>query len=617
MPGAPFSSLRTVLRLNQGSLRWRISWLLALMAIVIVTAFGSFAYRTARVTTLTATHTRLRSAVAQINTIAELGVVNQLDTLRSVAKDPAVVSALRSPAGPLGEAALVPLHRLQGSGANASLVELDGLDGRVLYRSDASLAQASNRPAMSFPVEGAIGPIYDGAGTQMFDVGVGITDGDTRLGTLQVTRRLGRGANRRIIAGLLGDQAALLIGNQGGPMWGETGSQRYPAGAGPVSYERDGQTWVSVSASVRGTPWLYAVEVPEYAAIAPARALLTPFLVTGFVLALAAALVGLLIGRRITSPLADLTKAAEAMARGDRTVTLAPARRNDEIGRLSHAFGTMASSVHAVQDRLESEADASAGELRRAVGRLRQLDDELRRNERFATLGRLSGSVGHELRNPLGVMSTVVFLLDALPDASPKLKDYSALLREQIRLSERIISDVLDRARANAPVYTPVNLARLLEDLLIRAELPSTITVEMHVAPALPPMLLDRDRVGQVIWNLVTNAVQAMQGAGTLTIRASIAGGRLRIEVSDSGPGISASDAERVFEPLFTTKNDGVGLGLSISQAFARSNGGDLFVKTGHVGGACFVFELPIRPAADVAAAGSVSASPARTASAQ
>nr|MBP8274242.1 HAMP domain-containing protein [Acidobacteriota bacterium] len=591
MPRSGLASLRAALTLDHRSLSWRISWLLALMAILIVTTFGLFAYRTARATTLTATHARLRSALSQINTIAELGVVNQLDNLRGAARDPRVVDALRHPAGRITADPSTPLAKLRGP---ASSVELLDAAGTVVYTSDPDFTAATRHPSLAFSPDGAIGPIFDQGDVQMFDAGVTVQAEGATIGTVRVTRRLGRGANRRIIAGLLGEDGTLLIGNQDRTVWGDAGAATYPSLASPISYARDGRTWVSVSAEVRGTPWLYAVELPERVAIAPARALLTPLLTIGGLIAVGAAVAGLILGRKITSPLADLTKAAEAIARGDRQILIEPAERRDEIGRLALAFSTMASSVHAVRDRLESEVDERAGALSAAVDRLRSLDDELRRNERLATLGRMSGSIGHELRNPLGVMSTVVFLLDALPDASPKLKHYSGLLREQIRLSERIISDLLDRARSGAAVQTVVNVSQFIDDLLKQADIPVAVQVERRVSSALPPVSLDRDRVGQVLWNLITNAVQAMNESGSLTISAAVQGDRMRVEVQDSGPGIHAVDHERIFEPLYTTKPAGVGLGLAISRAYARSVGGNLFVDVREAPGACMVLEVPV-----------------------
>jgi signal transduction histidine kinase len=404
---------------------------------------------------------------------------------------------------------------------------------------------------------------------------------------------------------MLGEDVALLIGNQNGTLWLDGRAVSYPLSAGsPTTHARDGGDWVSVSMQVKQTPWLAALELPEHVALAPARRLFAPFVMIGALIAIGAALLGVPASRTITNPLADVTAAAEAVARGARDVHLASVGRRDEIGRLARAFATMATSVRGVHEKLESEIDARTGELTGAVTRLQQLHEELRQSERFATLGRLSGSVGTELRNPLGVMSKVVFLLESLPDASPKLKDYASLLRTQIRLSERLISDLLDRARLGEPAYSTVDVSRLVDDVLDRAAIPGAIRVERRFTTPLPPMRLDRDQVTQILWNLVTNAVHAMQGGpGTLTISASASGARLRIDVRDTGPGIDRADVERVFDPAFTTKPQGVGLGLSISRAFARASGGDLFVSGAGGRGACFVLDLPAVPVATEASA--------------
>jgi signal transduction histidine kinase len=114
----------------------------------------------------------------------------------------------------------------------------------------------------------------------------------------------------------------------------------------------------------------------------------------------------------------------------------------------------------------------------------------------------------------------------------------------------------------------------------------------------MPTVTLDKDHVGQILWNLINNAVQAMRGSGTLTISVAVVDGRLRIDVRDSGPGIAAADTAKIFQPLFTTKPQGVGLGLSISRAFARSNGGDLTFESTPGQGATFFLDLPIAPLA-------------------
>ncbi len=579
------------------SWRWKLPALFALMAALTVGAFGVVAYRAVRGAALESTQVRLRSALAEITTILELGAVNQLDALRTRATDPAIVAALKGPRQPASAGALAALKPLQGAGGDA-IVELIGADG-VTRQMLPSTAPASPNQTFDFPPDATINPMLERDDALYMQSSVSVRDQGAAIGGIRVTRRIGQGtANRRIAERLLGEDVALLIGNQNGTLWLNGRAVSYPLAAGsPTVHARDGGDWVSASMPVRQTPWLAALELPEHAALAPARALLLPFVLIGALIAIGAAMLGVPVSRTITNPLADVTAAAEALARGERDVHLASAGRRDEFGRLARAFSSMATSVRGVHEKLESEIDARTGELTGAVARLEQLHEELRQSERFATLGRLSGSVGTELRNPLGVMSKVVFLLESLPDASSKLKDYASLLRTQIRLSERLISDLLDRARLGEPAYSTVDISRLVDDVLDRANIPGAVRVERRFSTPLPSMRLDRDQVSQILWNLVTNAVQAMQGGpGTLTIVVSAAGARLRIEVRDTGPGIDRADVERVFDPAFTTKPQGVGLGLSISRAFARASGGDLFVSGAGGRGACFVLDLPAVP---------------------
>lgn len=558
------------------SLRWRLSWLLALTAVLTVAAFGLLAYLVARDSAIDAAHARLRSAIVQINAITELGGINQLEALRKAVNHPAVARTLRGAHGglngggisPAVEEALKPLLGSTPAARASAVVEVLGEDGHPRYVLPAGVPAPGPQSPLVMTPSGVVGPLYVHDGALYFQSAVSL--GSLRAG-LRVTRRVGASsANQRIATNLLGPDAALLVGNHDAVLWSGTEQVHYPGTPdAPTRYSRNGTTWLSSAASVKQTPWLYAVELPESAALAPARALIMPLVGTGLAIAVVGIAVGLRLGRRMTTPLEELTSATEAVARGDRAVHLPAVTRQDEIGRLARAFGAMATSIRTVHDRLE----------------------------RLAEHGRLSSGVGHELRNPLGVMMTVVAMIDGMPDASPKLKEYAGMLREQLRLSERIITDVLDRARSGAPVHSMVDVTELLDDIVIRAAVPPHIRVERQDSLPLPPVALDRDHVGQIVWNLITNAAQAIQGhlqrPGTITVGAAVKDDRLRIEVCDTGPGLSASEAVRIFEPMYTTKVNGVGLGLSISRAFARASGGDLSVSPSTGTGACFVLDLP------------------------
>ena len=248
----------------------------------------------------------------------------------------------------------------------------------------------------------------------------------------------------------------------------------------------------------------------------------------------------------------------------------------------------MAMSVQEARESLERKV----AERTRALEEAR---DELLRKERLASLGHLASGVGHELRNPLGVMSNVVYYLEAtMPDAPARVQEYLALLRKQIQLAEKIVADLLDFARVRSPERVAVSVAPFVREQLCRVDLPERIEVAEELDPGLPPVYVDPVQVGQVFFNLLTNAVQAMDGdRGRLTVRARAMNGRVRLEVEDSGPGVPPEHHDRIFEPLFTTKAAGIGLGLSVSRSLARANDGDLSVATESRCGAVFRLDLP------------------------
>jgi signal transduction histidine kinase len=278
--------------------------------------------------------------------------------------------------------------------------------------------------------------------------------------------------------------------------------------------------------------------------------------------------------------------------------------RGDEVGRLSRAFAVMADSVRLSHDTLEHQIAERTQDLRATLTQLQHAQEDLVRQERLATLGQLSGSIAHELRNPLGVMTNALYYLETvLHEASPKVRAHLTKLRTQVRLSDSIITGLLNVTRTVAPTPGTVSVARIVDEQLTRVAVPVSITVVRELPAGLPELRADPVQVGQILMNLFTNAIQAMEdvgGGGVLTIRARTATDRVRVEVSDTGPGIRPEDSEKVFEPLFTTKARGIGLGLSVSRSLARANNGDLTVVKTMDKGATLALDLPAREASDV-----------------
>jgi signal transduction histidine kinase len=247
------------------------------------------------------------------------------------------------------------------------------------------------------------------------------------------------------------------------------------------------------------------------------------------------------------------------------------------------------------QRTLEARVVERTRDLQAAVTRLQEAQEVLVRKERLATLGELAGGVGHDLRNPLGVMTNATYYLgEVLKDAPPDVLRHLDILREQVHVSERIVGNLLDFARGKEPQRGVVPLEQIINKQMLEVVTLSGIEVRIEIPPGLPPVRADAGQVGQILRNLVTNAAQAMEErGGRLTIRANAGDGGVIVEVADTGPGIPSQLLHKVFEPLFTTKARGIGLGLAVSRSLARANDGDLTVMSTQGAGATFILVLP------------------------
>ncbi len=255
---------------------------------------------------------------------------------------------------------------------------------------------------------------------------------------------------------------------------------------------------------------------------------------------------------------------------------------------------------------------------------LRRMREDLRRNERLATLGQLSAGVAHEIRNPLaGIGTSAQVLLRRFEPRDDRARFVKVILEEVSRL-DRIVTSLLQYARPRTPELRPAALAACVEDALnAQSELLARagIAVETSVAPKLAPIYIDSDLVRQVMLNVILNAAQAMPQGGTLRIevrrlrrrRAPRGPGRRasdrspaaalgapgwityqQVRVTDTGSGIPRGVLEKLFDPFFTTKPRGTGLGLSISQTILQEHGGSIEVASREGRGTTVLLNFPL-----------------------
>jgi signal transduction histidine kinase len=221
--------------------------------------------------------------------------------------------------------------------------------------------------------------------------------------------------------------------------------------------------------------------------------------------------------------------------------------------------------------------------------------------ERLATVGHFAASIGHELRNPLAVIESSLFLLRQQlgpPIAEqPGVAKHLARIGDEIASANKTIHDLLDLARHRPPRRTRTGLCELIEIAEGAALLPKGVRVR---ASGIPPDLaidVDPDQFRQVFVNLFTNAAQAMAGQGTIDLMADRPSEVTRIRVRDEGPGVADDVRHRLFEVLFTTKAKGTGLGLPLCRRILEAHGGTIELEPGGTG-ATFLITLPNLPAA-------------------
>jgi PAS domain S-box-containing protein len=238
---------------------------------------------------------------------------------------------------------------------------------------------------------------------------------------------------------------------------------------------------------------------------------------------------------------------------------------------------------------------------------LRNAQEQLVQQERLAVLGRLASGVAHELRNPLSVISNALYYLKLVEaNGNEKVKEYLGIIEAESHTAENIITDLLDFERIKLADREPVSVYELIRLALDRFPTPPSVQVAFEIPKSLPSVYADPRQMSQALGNLIINAYQALGSpAGSSTSRVSASGKltfmthqeqeMIAIAVKDNGMGISPENMEKIFEPLFTTKSKGIGLGLAVSRKLIEANGGRIEVQSEAGKGSTFTVYLPVK----------------------
>ena len=319
---------------------------------------------------------------------------------------------------------------------------------------------------------------------------------------------------------------------------------------------------------------------------------------------------GYLLQRMIYLPLKDLETGAKKISSGHFDHPI-PVRSADEFGRVAGSFNDMTADLrraraelHELIDELESKVDERSKELMAARA-------EVAQGEKLASIGVLAAGIAHELNNPLtGVLTFTSLMRKKVLEGSEDAEDLDLVIRETKRCAS-IIRRLLDFAREKVPVKGFFNLNQVLEDTVRFVERPASlkkIVITTDLDPQLPQIWGDADLIKQVVMNILVNAQQAIEGAGTITVvtRTYVAKTSqqndeprtpmVELAIKDTGCGIPEANMQRIFDPFFTSKEvgKGTGLGLSVSYGIVKAHGGEIKVASVLGQGTTFRILLPV-----------------------
>jgi signal transduction histidine kinase len=343
----------------------------------------------------------------------------------------------------------------------------------------------------------------------------------------------------------------------------------------------------------------------------------------------------------ITGRLNLINEATTKMAKGEIKQTL-EVKGHDELSQVADNFNIMAAELSGMYDNLEKKVRERTRELKETNDelnlikndlenkvnertndleekihelnrsqlamlymiedmnltsrQLKETQEELIRKERLAILGQFSGNISHELRNPLGVIdSSIYYLQMRLNDRDEKIQQHLERISQGVKTSTTIIENLLNLTRLNKSVLTRYNLSSLLKECLGSCRIPEGIQVIEAFTEEEILIRAEKEQIRMAVTNLVKNAVASMNGEGTLTVKTrKTEEQEAEIRFVDTGAGIDPDNISKIFQPLFSTKAKGIGLGLSITKMIVENHNGSIEVVSESGKGASFIIRLPL-----------------------
>lgn len=314
--------------------------------------------------------------------------------------------------------------------------------------------------------------------------------------------------------------------------------------------------------------WQVSIEKLHSVAVAPVHRLGYVFVALLLTTLIFAAILVRPIAQAITEPLTKLTNFVSGFAK-NRDVQ-APKSGPPEVQELSLAFEKM------MQDLKKTQAD-------------------LTRAAKLAVVGEMSAAMSHEVRTPLGILRSSADLLLREPNLSAEGKEVLGFIISETERLNKLVSSLIDAARPRPPALTNVNLVDIVHHVISLLKSQSQQKeIQVLFAPCdKMPVLADADQMTQVLMNLLMNAIQILPKNGIIEVHLTDNSDQIMLDVLDNGPGIVSENQAQIFEPFFTQRAGGVGLGLAVVKQIVEAHGGEIHYQTSTYGGAQFSINLP------------------------
>lgn len=403
--------------------------------------------------------------------------------------------------------------------------------------------------------------------------------GESPLGQLTIGQRLD-GAFAARLKRLLDAEVAIFRGGEllASTLPGERSAELATAYASrplgqPWPLRLGGESYLAVSAAAPGEmPVEFAVASSLDDELRFLSALRRDLLFLGVAATGLALAASYLTARTLTRPLAVIVDGMRDMARsGDLTREIVLSSRDEEATLLAGSFNQLARSLLAFQREAEHK-------------------------ERLTSLGRLSATLAHEVRNPLTIIKGSALQLLEEPSLSVEAREAASDILQEVDRLDRLVASVLDSAKPASCRLEDTDINQICRESLAAVDGDAAVSVELECDPAIGRARMDPERLRQVLLNLLLNAREAIRGAGAIRLETVREGDSYAIRVRDTGDGIPEEDLPYVFDPFFTRKGGGTGLGLSVAQNIVQGLGGRIDIRSMVGQGTEVELRLPLDP---------------------